>query len=98
MLIEHLQKNLKDGVPIVVLLGLAVDVEQNDFRLGVRHASKVTLKHSVTGDLLDEKVERSPWISAHFTYRFVTEKVRQDLNEVRFAGSEKARDPNAHLT
>lgn len=56
MLVEHLEEDLKDRITAVILLGLAVDVEEDDLGMGIRQTPQITLKNTVADDLLDEEI------------------------------------------
>ncbi len=96
-LVEDPQEYAEDRVALVVLFGLAVDVEQDDLSLGARHTAQVALEGGVSRHLFQEEVEGLLLRLACLGDRLVRQQVGEDLDEVGLARTEEARDPHAHL-
>jgi hypothetical protein len=78
------------------VVGLAVDVEQNDIGVGGNRTFDVPKEHGVF-DLALKELDSLPTLAV-VRVRMVLEQIRQHLQEVRLTGAEKARDPDADLS
>ena len=93
-LVEDLEEDGQDGVPARAVVGLAVDVEEDD--VGVRGDGPLDVaeEHGIL-DLGLEELDRPPRLARRASGSAVPQQVRQDLDEVRLARAEEAGDPDA---
>ena len=94
-LVQDLEEDREDGVPARAVVGLAVDVEEDDIGVGGDGPLDVPEEHGVL-DLALEELDGLLAL-ALVRVRAVAQQVRQHLDEVRLARAEEARDPDADL-
>ena len=96
-LVQDLEEDPQDQVTprAAAVVGLAVDVEEDDIGVGDDRPLDVPKEHGVL-DLALEELDRLLALAV-VRVRAVVEQVRQHLQEVRLAGAEEARNPDAHL-
>jgi len=95
-LVEHTQEDLQDGVAVALGIGLGVDVEEDDIGLAGHSTTHVADEQRIL-DLRLEELRCAALLSvAGVGSLQVGEQVRQDLDEVRLAGTEEARHPHPH--
>ena len=91
-LVQYFEEHRQDGVAPGPVVRLAVDIEQNDIGMGSDRALDVPEQHCI----LDFRIEELDSLTGLAIMRMVRviEQVGQHFDEVRFAGSKKARDPD----
>ncbi len=97
LFVEDANEDLQDGVALGLAVGLGVDVEQDHIGRALHRAVDVGQQHGVCDFLVIEERSGQPLLAGLGMRGFkVFQQVRQDLDEVGFAGAEKARYPDTH--
>ncbi len=96
-LIQDLEEDPQDQVTsgAAAVVGLAVDVEEDDISIGDDGSLDVSKKHGVL-DLALKEIHRLLALAV-VRVRAVMEQVRQHFQKVRFTRAKEARNPNAHF-
>ena len=95
--VEDAQEDLEDDIAVRIAVGLGVDVEEDDVGTALHRALDIGQQHGVLDLLLIEELGRPLGGAVLRIHRFdVLQQVGKDLDEVRLAGTEEARDPDAH--
>ena len=90
--IQHAEQNREDGVTAVRVVGLGLDVEENDIG-GKRHGPlDVRVEHRVL-DLRFEEICCALGLAV-VNQRPVFHQIRQHFEKVRFTGAEEAGNPH----
>jgi len=93
--VQDLEEDREDRVAPGAVVGLAINVEEDDIGVRGDGAFDVAEEHGVF-DLAFEEFNRLPALAV-VSVRAVPQQVREDFDEVRFAGAEETRDPDTDL-
>jgi hypothetical protein len=97
LFVEDAQKDLQDDIALILAVGLGVDVEQDHIGTALHRALNIREQHRVLDLVLVEELGGPFGATVLRVHRFdVLEQVGEDLDEVRLAGAEGARDPDGH--
>jgi hypothetical protein len=95
--IEDAKEDLQDGVAVVLAVGLGVDVEQDHIGRALHGAVDVGQQHGVLDLFVVKELGCVAFLPGGRIGRLdVLQQVGQDLDEVRLAGAEETRHPDAH--
>ena len=96
LVVEHPQKDLQDSI-LVGLVGLGVDVEQDDIGRALHRALYVGVQHRILDFLMVEELRGVALFSGLGVMGLdVFQQIGQYLDEVRLARAEEAGHPYAH--